>query len=144
MTDTDSIGAELMALIDEAIIKHVQGDNPIFKMLAQSDAVLKSYVPYFCAAHTRPTTPPTTTGSAEFGIFPYWAKMLPIWEAQEAEHPIVALIPKQVRQLIVTMQAKNLIPPPTITDQDYSDLVSAIEQGTAIGPDGTIFGLHGF
>ena len=133
---TGPISDALLANIHSAIEAHAKDDDTsVYDALKQDDALLKSIIPYFKTPHDRPATP--HTGSAEFGVIPYWL-------AHPDQIPLHQLIPDKVMEIIQKMEEYGLVPPPTITPSEYNDLINAVEAGKAIGPDGTVYGFAEF
>ncbi len=103
--------------------------------MVEGDAMLKAMIPYFTPPHPRPDT--DIDGNIELGIVPFWTK-----------NPDKIHYDKDIPQLFTRflelLQKYDVIPEPTITDADYKLLRAAAIKGTAIGPDGTSWGIHPF
>ncbi len=101
-----------------------------YDFLVASDAELKATIDYF-RTQVRPVLP--LGGSVEFGIIPYWLK-------NPNTIPDYDKLPDWVVKILTNLEKYGLVPPPTVTDGDYAELLAAIKAGTAIADDGTMFG----
>jgi len=124
---------ELLTRVDSALAEERFAAGPTFyQTLVEADAMLKAIIPYFVPPHDRPDIP--ETGNPEYGALPYWAR-------NPEKIPGYAHIPAIVLHMIRLLDDAGLIPPPTITDAEYETLLCAAQNGTAIGPDGTSWGI---
>lgn len=98
-----------------------------YEFLEESDARLKQMVTYL-KTHVRPGDP-VQGGSVEFGIIPYWVKNPPPG------------LPEVIRKFLDFLEEHELVPAPTVNENDYRVLCKNIEQGTAVANDGTLFGF---
>ena len=122
--------ASFLVKLLEKLAEDYEKIKEIHDTLKQSDALLKAVIPYF-STQKRPDIP--HTGSVEYGILPYWAnniQQIPDWTE----------IPDFVIEIIKVLDTLHVIPKPTITDADYEQLKTAVANGTAIAPDGTLYG----
>ncbi len=101
-----------------------------YKILKESDALLKATIPYF-KDHKRPILP--DGGSVEYGIFPYW-----IYHAEEMS--FYPELPQWVKDILAALKNPAIIPKPTIKEDDYANLIKAVDSGTAMSSDGTMYG----
>lgn len=101
-----------------------------YDYLVASDALLKATITYF-ESGKRPVLP--FGGSVEFGILPYWLK-------NRKDIPDYEKIPSWIITILKVLDESGAVPPPKITSEDYQCLLAAINEGTAISFDGTMFG----
>ncbi len=101
--------------------------------MVEGDAMLKAMIPYFSPPHPRPDT--DIDGDIELGIVPFWAK-------HPDKIPYYQDIPHLITGFLKLLQRHHVIPEPTITEAEYSHLHAAAIKGTAIGPDGTSWGIN--
>ena len=111
MTVFESTLIKFLHELEDDLRKDIVTVEEIYKHLKESDALLKAVIPYFCPPHDRPTFP--STGSIELGILPYWAR-------NTDKIPYHKDIPHLAIEVIKTLDKLCLIPPPTITDKDYT------------------------
>ena len=109
--------------------------NDMRQAMIEGDAMLKAMVPYFAPPHPRPKT--EFSGDIELGIVPFWSRhpdMIPYH--QDVPHFII--------RFLEVLQKYDVIPCPTLDVDEYTKLVDAATNGTAIGPDGTSWGTGKF
>ena len=103
--------------------------------MIEGDALLKAMIPYFSKQHQRPDA--NIDGNIELGIVPFWAK-------HPDKIPYHKDIPHLITGFLHLLQQYDVILEPTITEEDYSNLHASALKGTAIGPDGTSWGINQF
>lgn len=123
----------LRASLDSAA--ETTGHTAFYDALVAADAALKQTIPYFAPPHERPVV--TSDGDVEFGAIPFWAK-------NPSQIPYASNIPKILLEGLELLEFAGVIPPPTITQSEYNTLLKAVENGYAVGNDGTLWSTEPF